>query len=80
MSLRAPFLPLVALCVALLLWVIPGALADGGSTEVPAKKAVTLHEGHVFYLHRGEGNPAVAEDAERDAGEAHWQGGGADRS
>ncbi len=65
MSLRAPFLPLVALCVALLLWVIPGALADGGFTEAPTKKAVTLHEGHVFYLHRGEGTHSLEERAQR---------------
>jgi hypothetical protein len=65
MSLRTPLFSLVALCFSTLLWLTPGALADGGAKDSPAKKAVTLHEGHVFYLYRGEGTQSLEQRAQR---------------
>lgn len=48
-----------------MLWLTPGALADGGAQEAPVRKAVTLHEGHVFYLYRGEGTRSLEDRAQR---------------
>jgi hypothetical protein len=61
---RTSALPFVALWVSLLIWLVPTALADG-PPAAPSKKAVTLHEGPVFYLYRGEGPRTLEERAQR---------------
>ncbi|MFT3921908.1 MAG: mechanosensitive ion channel family protein [Myxococcales bacterium] len=61
---RPPLLPFLALCASILLWLTPSALADDHAPEAPSKKAVTLHEAHVFYLYRGEGALSLDERAQ----------------
>ncbi len=62
---RQFFQPFFVLCTWLLLWLVPSALADEGSAESQNRKAVTLHEARVFYLHRGDDARSLHDRAQR---------------
>lgn len=49
----------------LVLWGASLALADGDAPAPIAKKAVTLHDSHIFYLYRGDGTRTLEERAQR---------------
>lgn len=55
----------LVLCASLLLWLIPTAFADEGNADAQSKKAVTLHESPVFFLHRGDDTRPLTVRAQR---------------